>query len=78
MDAVKNDPEKFQDAISFQSLRVKDVIVHQVKIIYENRPSLFILALQRKQQRSRSNPAFSFTAGRTMHHFQPADSTSLY
>ena len=30
MDAVKNDPEKFQDAISFQSLRVKDVIVHQV------------------------------------------------
>ena len=30
MNAVQNDPDKFQDAISFQSLRVKDVIVHQV------------------------------------------------
>jgi len=30
MDAVTEDADKFQDAITFQSLRVKDVIVHQV------------------------------------------------
>ncbi|CBY06740.1 unnamed protein product [Oikopleura dioica] len=29
MDAVTEDADKFQDAITFQSLRVKDVIVHQ-------------------------------------------------